>query len=470
MKSKFIGYYRPTEEEFAQLWKECFFVFDASALHNLYRYSDETSNQLMKVLEVLHDRIWLPYQVAHEFHRNRLTVLAQSEQEYESLETQLKIPLQALRSFRHPFIGPDQLSSLESTITSVCAELQRRKAAISTRLTSDPIRDKLFGLLQDKVGDPMLPDRRDQIYKEGAIRFANKMPPGFRANKKKDKKANLIVETENPSPAPAEKHTDKIEAKVTLAEKTDDVSSVASGEQRRYGDLILWFQIIDEVKKRGKDVIFVTDDRKEDWWELYGYQPLGPRPELIQEMFDKTGKRFHMYKPDRFIDQANNFLSLKINQKAIEEAKEAEKEKVLQAVFGSLTVNIKTPLLSIKGSVGSMRDARRLVTSALLDALTRASNELHDLARQNDIHRAKHLMGEIALTITRFCGSEALKTTRTSSILRSIARDLLVLTKRPHLTPQAQTQLWDYAIRLVQDACHNTSRLSTLQGGRPTTN
>jgi hypothetical protein len=32
MKSLFAGYYRPTDKEFDELWKNCMFVFDASVL------------------------------------------------------------------------------------------------------------------------------------------------------------------------------------------------------------------------------------------------------------------------------------------------------------------------------------------------------------------------------------------------------------------------------------------------------
>lgn len=38
MKSKFRGYYKPTDEEFDTLWKNAVFVFDTNVLLNLYRY------------------------------------------------------------------------------------------------------------------------------------------------------------------------------------------------------------------------------------------------------------------------------------------------------------------------------------------------------------------------------------------------------------------------------------------------
>jgi hypothetical protein len=36
MRSVFVGHFRPTQDEFAQLWDECIFVIDANVLLNLY--------------------------------------------------------------------------------------------------------------------------------------------------------------------------------------------------------------------------------------------------------------------------------------------------------------------------------------------------------------------------------------------------------------------------------------------------
>lgn len=72
MKAVFSGYYSPTEEEFEQLWSECLFVFDTNTLLNLYRYSKESRELLFKVMETIVDRIWIPHQVALEYHKHML--------------------------------------------------------------------------------------------------------------------------------------------------------------------------------------------------------------------------------------------------------------------------------------------------------------------------------------------------------------------------------------------------------------
>src|SRR5208337_899092 len=104
--------------------------------------------------------------------------------------------------------------------------------------------------------------------------------------------------------------------------------------QRRFGDVVLWFQLLDIAKERKKPVIFVTADSKEDWWTKEGR----PRPELIHEMFLDAKVTFHMYKPAQFVTYAGKFLDLKKEAKSVEKAatelREIESQrKVSQITF-----------------------------------------------------------------------------------------------------------------------------------------
>ena len=66
MRKQFPGYYRPKAEEFAQKFKECVFCFDTNVLLHLYRYTPESRDNLIKVLQAFKDRIWLPHQIGLE--------------------------------------------------------------------------------------------------------------------------------------------------------------------------------------------------------------------------------------------------------------------------------------------------------------------------------------------------------------------------------------------------------------------
>src|SRR5229473_897063 len=76
MKDKFPGFYRPTKAEFDRLWKEGWFVFDTNVLLNPYRYAPDTREDLLKVMEEVHERTWIPHHVALEYQRKRVRVIA----------------------------------------------------------------------------------------------------------------------------------------------------------------------------------------------------------------------------------------------------------------------------------------------------------------------------------------------------------------------------------------------------------
>ncbi|SUU24462.1 PIN domain-containing protein [Acinetobacter haemolyticus] len=61
------------------------------------------------------------------------------------------------------------------------------------------------------------------------------------------------------------------------------------------GDLIIWKEILKCAQEKGKDVIFISADEKNDWWHKSNKEGLYPRFELIDEFRRVTaGKSFHI--------------------------------------------------------------------------------------------------------------------------------------------------------------------------------
>lgn len=50
------AYRRPTEEEFAEMWRLCVFAFEANMLLNTYRYTPVTQEKFFAILKRLKDR------------------------------------------------------------------------------------------------------------------------------------------------------------------------------------------------------------------------------------------------------------------------------------------------------------------------------------------------------------------------------------------------------------------------------
>lgn len=62
--------------------------------------------------------------------------------------------------------------------------------------------------------------------------------------------------------------------------------------QNKYGDLILWKQLLDFAKIENTSIIFLTDERKEDWWYDIKGKIIGPKVELLNEFTSITKKNF----------------------------------------------------------------------------------------------------------------------------------------------------------------------------------
>lgn len=75
-------YLIPSPDEKKQLWNGCVFVFDTNVLLNLYRYTANTRDTLLTALDDLKDRVWIPYQVAYEYAKNRFDVICETIEKY----------------------------------------------------------------------------------------------------------------------------------------------------------------------------------------------------------------------------------------------------------------------------------------------------------------------------------------------------------------------------------------------------
>src|SRR5687768_8031296 len=99
MRDLFRGYYRPKDKEFKKLWEECIFTLDANVLLHVYRFTPDTRQRFLSVLRRLRDRIWLPHQAAHEFHKNRLEVITHQDEVYKELTKLLDKHLSEITSY-----------------------------------------------------------------------------------------------------------------------------------------------------------------------------------------------------------------------------------------------------------------------------------------------------------------------------------------------------------------------------------
>lgn len=300
MKELFPGYYRKTEDDIKRIWENGIIMFDTNVLLNLYRYSDSTQRTIIELIKRFSSQIYLPHQAALEYNRNRYEVIAEQEKAYnEFLEKISQIQKDLQSTSKPPFLTPKVDKELNTVFEKVGDEVKESIQKYCNYLKDDPIYTDVSKLFAGRITEQFLEEELNEIFKEGELRFKNKIPPGFEDEKTKD-------------------------------------------GNRKYGDLVLWKQIIKKAKEVKKDVILITDERKVDWWwKIKDGRNMGPRQELIEEMRLQANVDFHMYSSERFLSYGQTFLKEKINQQAIEEIqamKEAELEEIKKLQHRSRTL------------------------------------------------------------------------------------------------------------------------------------
>ncbi|MGD9873040.1 MAG: PIN domain-containing protein [Kiritimatiellia bacterium] len=287
MKNAFPGYFKKSDEAIKTLWNDCRFVFDANILLNLYRYSDATREAFFKILQVLKERLWLPHQVGEEFFGGRLNEIRGQYKAYEDMIAEIRRLEQELKNpHKHPFVGEKTLRRTTTTFKQLEGELASRVKRQKCLINDDHILSNISDIFTNKVGSPYDEARLKAIFKEGKERYDNRIPPGYKDAGK------------------------------------SAVDAPPRDLQRRYGDLIIWYQILEYSEGSKRDIVFVTDDTKEDWWCKLHDNLLCPHPELVDEFQKKTGQQIHMYQSDTFIEYAGKYMEAPVQEATISEIRD----------------------------------------------------------------------------------------------------------------------------------------------------
>ncbi len=281
MKLTFNEFYPLNEEEIKSIWEESIIVLDTNILLSWYRYSENTIIEYSKVLDGIKDKLWIPHQIAWEFQKQRINVIFQQVKVYSDFISKLSaIEAELNTKDRNPFLSPSTLNELSTALRNSKMDLETKKSQYESLVSNDTTLKYLSDLFDKKVGVEYSDEKITELKKTGDVRYEKKIPPGYKDSKKNN--------------------------------------------DEKYGDLFLWLQLLDKATEEKRPIIFVTEEQKEDWWIVKEGKTLGPRHELKKEFREKTGFKFHIYKPFSFLEYAYGFLDLTANDRAIKELKDIE--------------------------------------------------------------------------------------------------------------------------------------------------
>lgn len=276
MKRAFPEYQKKSKEELNQMLENAIVVFDTNVLLNLYRYSEDTRNALKRVIEWCGDRLFMPYQVGYEFYNKRLEVIDEQTKHKSNIEIELDKELNQISSKCRSF------SSFYDIVKKDFEKLKEKIASEDKKRehfeNKDTVLDFLETVFDGKVGINFTEDETKKLEKEAQDRVGKKIPPAYKDSGKDN------------------------------------------GNQ--FGDFYIWKQMIAKSKEINKDLIFITEDAKEDWWYIVNGKTISPRVELLREFIKETsGNSFQMYRTNEFIKHINNKLEEKVSPKASDEIK-----------------------------------------------------------------------------------------------------------------------------------------------------
>lgn len=265
-----------SEEEENAIWKNPLVIFDTSALCRFYSLTEGARQKLIQLLSEMEYQMWLPSRVLLEFNRHKNEERQKPLGKYVTpaflnanhFESKFNDFLEGLKKERHkhPFVPESYLTKWASFLSeyhdlsekirvSITTTLNAQKKELQKSLENDEIDDFVSSL---PAGDELGWDELMKIVQEGTVRYANKIPPGYE----------------------------------------DDESKTSID---KYGDLIIWKEIISKAKIQKKDVILITQDLKEDWNTTDNGGTIIPREELLKEFRDLTDKSIWMYTISDFL-------------------------------------------------------------------------------------------------------------------------------------------------------------------------
>ena len=279
MKNLFRGYYEP---DFNNLEVNGIIVVDTNVLLSVYRVPPETRKNILDTLTKVkaQSRLWIPYYIAWEYHKNLNSTLLQQKNDYEGIVNLLGISklvqkVEEKYRNRHSTLPVDEIKEIlkktDADIIKVVNEAKKK------HIDEKSIMEDLADIFKDIVGDKNI--KIDDLKREAKERYEKRIPPGYMDASKKD---------------------------------------------NSYGDYIIWSSLIGKAKNEDKPLIFITNDRKEDWWLVNGKVKIGPNPKLRQEFYEKTNNEVYLYTFKQFAEKMKDKLSLIVTENDIDEINKVE--------------------------------------------------------------------------------------------------------------------------------------------------
>lgn len=301
VKSLFPEFYRLTEDELGEVWKNGLFVFDANALLSITAFGKEERTNALNAVRSLGDAAWIPHLVALEFTVNRdIRINGQKSAAniwLQGLKESLGKLARSLDTRKTQWGIEASAAAFSEVISGASIKLDELLAPAVSGFVNDieSSKEEVFReievLFRSRVGEaPKNQQELDSLVLDADKRIKNSVPPGY---------ADAI----------------KDESQTPL--RTFGMMTY----RRAHGDLIIWKQLLTHAKNSNKkSVSFITDDiRKGDWTDVTG----GAKRELREEALAYGVERFQILSLERFLSGLAKYRAVEVEDTTLIAARES---------------------------------------------------------------------------------------------------------------------------------------------------
>lgn len=271
-------------------------VLDTNVLFSIVLKSYYTGLNILRILETCKNIIWIPHHVYIEYNINKAGIFNSLIKKEDKLINLLNKSLKSSKNTLQNLITT-QLNVVDATIIELEEELNSKyddlyniianyesklkKEVVSVNTNNNELKNKLERFVNELSKDNRISENIKfseylEILNEGETRYKYLLPPGYKDNCKGTRDDNTEEKIYN----------------------------------NKFGDLFIWKEILKLPKKIKKDrelnienIIFITNDLKEDWWKLDDKSHDDKDPTLLR---DELLLEFRELNPDTSI----NFMRL----------------------------------------------------------------------------------------------------------------------------------------------------------------
>lgn len=274
-------------------------VLDTNYLLDIIQLPTTVSKKYIEALEKVKENIYIPYLVALEFNfkksslkKGKIKKIRKYKSEIEQSVANINKKIEEI-----DLVDKEEKENFTRELLKITEDyLDELTKMIDSKVTSmiteeeNELYERLISIIEDRIGDKYSQEWIEKIEEEGEKRYEQNIPPGFNDSSK--------------------------EGEEDSSRKYNDIEY-----HRKYGDLIIWKDIIKtskEYSKTGKKVIFITNDGKAKQKRdlLYKIEDLtvGPNIYLMNELYMETNKEFYIINNLRFVQLVNVLSDVEMNK------------------------------------------------------------------------------------------------------------------------------------------------------------